>query len=159
MHEIPNIHPVQKSVEKSEQAQVLIEQWARENNHTSLLRHIESSDKTDKNIGILRENIYYDPIEKTITLAVPIRDIHQGHDFEGTGIMLGGIPKVFIDVTSGALAFTEASDGTIPLHITGTYENPGMIIQHDIPLKVVSSLEENPEEDEKKLFRIKIKRS
>ena len=52
MHEIPNIHPVQKSVEKSEQAQVLIEQWARENNHTSLLRHIEAPDKTDKNIGI-----------------------------------------------------------------------------------------------------------
>ncbi len=155
MHEIPkpNLEKDSKDlIEKPEHVRVPIEQWARENNHLSLLRHIESSDKTDKNIGILRENIYYDPIEKTITLAVLPHDIHQGHSFEGTGIMLGGIPKVFIDVTSGALAFTEAPDGTIPLHITGTYENAGMIIQHNTPLRVVSSFEKNLEEDEKKLF-------
>jgi hypothetical protein len=156
MHEIPPLTPpVEKSVdvERAEQPSILIEDWAKQNNHESLLRHIASSHETDANIGVFRENIYYDPIEKTITLTViPSRDQHQGHSFEGTGIMLGGIPKVFIDVTSGALVFTEAPNGTIPLHLTGTYENTGMIIQHDTPLTVVSSLEQSPEEGDKKLF-------
>lgn len=141
--------------EVSEPTIVPIEAWAKENNREGLLRHMESSDKTDKNVGVFRENIEYDTKAKTITLTVePNPDMHQGHSFEGTGIMLGGIPKVFIDVTSGALAFTEAPNGTIPLHMTGSYENTGMIIQHEAPVTVVSSFEKDPHEngDKKMLF-------
>ncbi len=147
--------PVKPSLEgraEQEKKPVQIEDWAKTNNREGLLRHMESSDSTDRNVGIFREKILYDPEAKTITLTVdPNSDMHQGHRFEGTGIMLGGIPKVFIDVTSGALAFTEAPNGTIPLHITGTYENTGMIIQHEeSPVTVVSSFEEEPRENEDK---------
>lgn len=150
--ELPSSESQDRRIEK-ERTAIRIEDWARENDHETLLSHIASSEQTNRNIGVLRENIYYDPEEKTITLTVtPQNDMHQGHSIEGTGIMLGGIPKVFVDVTSGALAFTAMSPKSIPLHTKGSYENSGMIILSAVPLVIQSSFKKDPESDDKNLI-------
>lgn len=162
MHEIPpSIPSEEEKLTDPEQVEqrVLIEDWARQNGHESLLRHIESSHETDANVGIFRENLYYDPVAKTITLTVPIQTIHRGHTFEQgeekvtTEIMLGGVLSVFMDVTSGALAFTEIPSDKVPLHLKVEVAKGAMIIQReDIPVVIVSSFEEEPTAGGKKLF-------
>ena len=107
----------EKRVEQQEKQGIRIEDWARENNHATLLRYIKSSEQTNSNVGLLPENMYYDSEKKTMTLTVSFRkEWHQGHE----GVMQGGMPAVFIDTTSGALAFTEAPSGFGPLHQEGS---------------------------------------
>lgn len=157
MKEIPDPYIGENLEGKIEKERMLIPiaEWARENNHETLLRHIESSEPTDTNIGIFRENICYDPVNKRMTLTViPQNDMHQGHSFDGTGIMLGGIPKVFVDVTSGALAFTAMSKKSIPLHMGGNYENSGMIIQCAVPVVIESYFKSEPQPGDKEFIII-----
>ena len=164
MHETPPIPPVEEpaEVERAEQPPIPIEEWAKQNNHESLLRHIDSSHETDANVGVFRKNLEHDPIAKTTTLTVPIKDIHRGHTFESkskdgevtqTEIMLGGVPAFFMDVTSGALAFTEIPPHCVPIHLKVEVTKGAMIIQRDdIPVVVVSSFEEVPVKGGKKFF-------
>lgn len=161
MKELPPI--ITPPAEKEQQKQrVPIEQWTKENEHAALEQHMKSSDGTDANMGVLRENLEYDPIAKTITLTVPIQDIHRGHTFESkskdggvtqTEIMLGGVPAFFMDVASGALAFTEIPPHCVPIHLKVEVTKGTMIIQRDdIPVVVVSSFEEVPVKGGKKFF-------
>jgi hypothetical protein len=158
MNETPPLPDQEAALSAPEQERGLpvpIEDWAKQNNHTSLLRHIESSHDTDANVGVFRENLVYDPDLKVITLVVsPSKNIHQGHSFEGIGIMLGGIPKVFVDVVSGALVFTEIPSTSVPVHKRGSYENPEMIIQCDTVVKIVSRFDEEMVQEEAKKYVI-----
>lgn len=155
MKEIPELHVSGEAEKEKENSAIPIEEWAQENNHETLLRHIASSEQTDANIGVFRNNIRYDAANKTMTLTVtPENDMHQGHSFEGTGIMLGGIPKVFVDIASGALAFTAMSKKSIPLHTAGSYENAGMIIQCAVPVVIESHFKSDPRPEDKELVII-----
>ncbi len=139
-------------VERQEGRWIRIEDWARENNHEALLRYILSSDKTNRNVGLLPENMYYDPVEKTMTLTVPFRkEWHQGHE----KTMQGGMPAVFIDTTSGALAFTEMLAGSGPLHQEGSEKKLVPIVEHEVPLKIVCGFEEPPEDFQGNRAKIK----
>ena len=67
-----------KGLEQQERRAIRVEDWARENNHEALLRYIKSSEQTNSNVGLLPENMYYDPEKKTMTLTVPYHRSHAG---------------------------------------------------------------------------------
>jgi hypothetical protein len=129
-------------------APIRVEDWALENQHETLLSFIRSSDQTNRNIGILREDMFYDPVAKTMTLTLNMRpELHRGHTINGEyEAMIGGMPKAFADVVSGALAFTAIPANTVPLHTTITGSKMGtMILQHEAPIVVTSSFVEDSE--------------
>ncbi len=133
----------EKRVEQQEKQGIRIEDWARQNNHEALLRYIKSSEQTNSNVGLLPENMYYDPEKKTMTLTVPYRkEGHQGHE----GVMQGGMPAVFIDTTSGALAFTAMSLESGPLHQEDRAKKLTPIVEHEVPIVITCSFEEPPED-------------
>jgi acyl-coenzyme A thioesterase PaaI-like protein len=132
-----------KGLEQQERRAIRVEDWARENNHEALMRYIKSSEQTNSNVGLLPENMYYDPEKKTMTLTVPYhKEWHQGHE----GVMQGGVPAVFIDTTSGALAFTEMPSGSGPLHQEDRAIKLVPIVEHEVPVVITCSLEEPPED-------------
>jgi hypothetical protein len=152
MNETPPLpgQEVESPVQETEQGLSMpIEDWAKQNNHKALLGFIESSDQTNRNVGVFRENMIYDPVAKSMTLIVSMKpELHRGHTLEGEHeVMLGGKPKDFADVVSGALAFTEVPTNSLPLHTKIIESDMGvMILQHEAPVLVRSTFVRDPEE-------------
>lgn len=89
--------------------------WAAQNEKEGLTSHILSASMTYDRLGINRKLFLYNPDIDAVALVLKLQQFHVGHKIDSLELVHGGIQAFIFDAVSGALAFTKARVGQIPV--------------------------------------------